>query len=73
LCKFEDKVEKKVLSPKIIDEIKTKKKGERAMEIKVSVTEFKELCKSIQRRPEEIFKMMREEIQKTIISCSCRG
>ncbi|MCD6193341.1 MAG: hypothetical protein J7L26_07705 [Candidatus Aminicenantes bacterium] len=36
------------------------------MEIKVSVTEFKELCKSIQRRPEELFKMMREEIRETI-------
>ena len=36
------------------------------MEIKLSLTEFKELCMSIQRRPEELFKVMREEIRETI-------
>ncbi|RLE01540.1 MAG: hypothetical protein DRJ11_09410, partial [Candidatus Aminicenantes bacterium] len=31
MCKFGEGVEKKALSPKIIGEIKTKKKGERAI------------------------------------------
>lgn len=35
------------------------------MEINLSVTEFKELCKSIQKRPGRLFKMMRQEIRLT--------
>jgi len=35
------------------------------MEIGLSVTEFKELCKSIQEKPEKLFKMMRQEIRET--------
>lgn len=35
------------------------------MEINLSVTEFKELCKSIQKRPGRLFKMMRQEIRET--------
>jgi len=35
------------------------------MQITLSVTEFKELCKSIQKRPEKLFKMMRQEIRQT--------
>lgn len=35
------------------------------MEINLSVTEFKELCKSIQKHPERLFKMMRQEIRET--------
>ena len=33
------------------------------MRIDLSVTEFKELCKSIQKRPKKLFKMMRQEIR----------
>jgi len=35
------------------------------MQINLSVTEFKELCKSIQKRPGKLFKMMRQEIRET--------
>lgn len=35
------------------------------MQINLSVTEFKELCKSVQKRPERLFKMMRQEIRET--------
>ena len=35
------------------------------MQINLSVTEFKELCKSIQKRPRKLFKMMRQEIRET--------
>lgn len=35
------------------------------MQINLSVTEFKELCKSIQKRPKKLFKMMRQEIRET--------
>lgn len=35
------------------------------MQINLSVTEFKELCKSIQRRPGKLFKIMRQEIRET--------
>jgi putative transposase len=35
------------------------------MRIDLSVTEFKELCKSIQKRPKKLFKMMRQEIRET--------
>jgi hypothetical protein len=30
------------------------------MQINLNVTEFKELCKSIQKRPKKLFKMMRQ-------------
>jgi len=35
------------------------------MQINLSITEFKELCKSIQKRPKKLFKMMRQEIRET--------
>ena len=35
------------------------------MQITLSVTEFKELCKSIQKRPGRLFKMIRQEIRET--------
>jgi len=35
------------------------------MQINLSVTEFKELCKSIQKIPKKLFKMMRQEIRET--------
>jgi len=36
------------------------------MQITLSVTEFKELCKSLQKRPKKLFKMMRQEIRQTM-------
>jgi len=36
------------------------------MQITLNVTEFKELCKSIQKRPKKLFKMMRQEIRETM-------
>lgn len=35
------------------------------MQINLSVPEFKQLCKSIQKKPERLFKMMRQEIRET--------
>jgi len=36
------------------------------MEIKLSVTEFLDVCKSIQRKPERIFRMIRTEVRETV-------
>jgi len=58
--------QREALSLKMIGKLISKKGGERALKIELSVTELKEICKLIPREPEDVLKLIRDDLPRAI-------
>jgi len=58
--------QREALSPKIFGKQISKKGGERALKIELSVTELKEICKLIPREPDDVLNLIRDDLPRVI-------